>query len=359
MAEDSSQEKEEAPSEKKREDTRKKGQVAKSTEVNSVFVLLTAIFLLRLVGPWMMREFDSHIREYFALCSHPAEMSMQRLIDLSQGALTLLIKIILPFAGAILCAGVLANVVQIGLLFTFEPMIPKLEKLNPLSGLKRMFSMRTVVETIKNILKIILIGYIAYATIKGEYEILITLADVSVMMIWQFVLTSAYDIFVRTALVMLLIALADYGYQRYEHEKKLKMSHQEIKEEHKQMEGDPQVKARIRALQREMARRKMMDQVPQASVVVTNPTHLAIALSYDAEKNPNAAPMVVAKGKDLLALRIKTIAIENDVPIREDKALARAMYDKVEVGQEIPYEFFSAVAEIMAWVYGLKGKKAV
>ncbi|GBU23150.1 flagellar biosynthetic protein flhB [Fibrobacteres bacterium R8-0-B4] len=357
MAEDSSQEKEEAPSEKKREDTRKKGQVAKSTEVNSVFVLLTAIFLLRLVGPWMMREFDTHIRDYFALCS-VADMSMQRLIDLSQGAIVLLLKVILPFAGAILCAGVLANVVQIGLLFTFEPMIPKLEKLNPLSGLKRIFSMRTVVETIKNILKIILIGYIAYATIKGEYEILITLADASVAMIWQFVLASAYDIFLRTALVMLLIALADYGYQRYEHEKKLKMSHQELKEEHKQMEGDPQVKARIRALQREMARRKMMDQVPQASVVVTNPTHLAIALSYDPDKNPNAAPMVVAKGKDLLALRIKKIAAENDIPIREDKELARAMYDKIEVGQEIPYEFFAAVAEIMAWVYGLKGKKA-
>jgi flagellar biosynthetic protein FlhB len=356
MAEDSSQEKEQAPSEKKRDDARKKGNVAKSTEVNSVFVLLTAIFLLRLVGPWMMRELDAHLRDYFALCSLSTDMSMQRLIELSQGAIILLIKIILPFAGAILCAGVLANVVQIGLLLTFEPMTPKLEKLNPLSGLKRIFSMRTVVETVKNILKICLIGYIAYATIKGEYEILLTLADVSVMMIWKFVLASAYDIFLRTALVMLIIALADYGYQRYEHEKKLKMSHQELKEEHKQMEGDPQVKARIRALQREMARRKMMDQVPQASVVVTNPTHLAIALQYDPEKSD--APLVVAKGKDLLALRIKKIAEENDVPLYEDKPLARAMYDMVEVGSPIPVEFFEAVAQIMAWVYRLKGKKA-
>jgi flagellar biosynthesis protein FlhB len=355
MAEDSSQEKEEAPSEKKRDDARKKGTVAKSTEVNSVFVLLTAIFLLRLVGPWMMHEFDAHIRQYFALCS-TADMTMQRLIELSQGAIVLLIKVILPFAGAILCAGVLANIVQIGLLFTLEPMTPKLEKLNPLSGLKRIFSMRTVVETIKNILKIILIGYIAYATIKGEYAVLITLSDVSVMMIWQFVLTSTYDIFLRTALVMLIIALADYGYQRYEHEKKLKMSHQEIKEERKQMEGDPQVKARIRSLQREMARRKMMDQVPQASVVVTNPTHLAIALLYDPEKND--APLVVAKGKDLLALRIKKIAEENDVPLYEDKPLARAMYDMVEVGSPIPGEFFEAVAQIIAYVYKLKGKKA-
>jgi len=355
MAEDSSQEKEEAPSEKKRDDARKKGTVAKSTEVNSVFVLLTAIFLLRLTGPWMMREFDSHIREYFALCAVP-DMSMQRLIELSQGAIVVLLKIILPFAGAIMCAGVLANVVQIGLLFTFEPMIPKLEKLNPISGFGRIFSMRTVVETIKNILKICLIGYIAYATIKGDYGVLLTLADVSIMKIWEFVLSATYDIFLRTALVMLLIALADYGYQRYEHEKKLKMSHQEIKEEHKQMEGDPQVKARIRALQREMARRKMMDQVPQASVVVTNPTHLAIALLYDPEKND--APLVVAKGKDLTALRIKKIAEENDVPLYEDKPLARAMYDMVEVGEPIPGEFFEAVAQIIAYVYKLKGKKA-
>jgi flagellar biosynthetic protein FlhB len=354
MAEDSSQEKEQAPSEKKRNDARKKGTVAKSTEVNSVFVLLTAIFLLRLVGPWMMREFNANIRECFALCSLPADMSMERLISLSQGAILLLVKAILPFAGAILCAGVLANVVQIGLLLTLDPMIPKLEKLNPLSGLKRIFSMRTVVETVKNILKICLIGYIAYATIKGEYEILLTLADASITAIWKFVLASAYDIFLRTALVMLIIALADYGYQRYEHEKKLKMSFQEVKEEHKQMDGDPQVKARIRALQREMSRRKMMDQVPQASVVVTNPTHLAIALLYAPEKSD--APLVVAKGQDLLALRIKKIAEENGVPLYEDKPLARAMYNMVEVGSPIPEQFFTAVAEIIAWASKLKEK---
>jgi flagellar biosynthetic protein FlhB len=355
MAEDSSQEKEEAPSEKKRDDARKKGNVAKSTEVNSVFVLLSAIFLLRLVGPWIQSELIAHIREYFALCSSTTDMSMQRLIELSQGALVLLIKVVLPFAGAVMLAGVLANVVQIGLLFTWEPITPKLEKLNPLSGIKRIVSMRSVVETIKNILKITVIGYIAYVTIKNEYDILITLADASIAAIWKFILSSAYDIFVRTALVMLAIALADYGYQRYEHEKKLKMSHQEIKEERKQMDGDPQVKARIRSLQREMSRRRMMDQVPQASVVVTNPTHLAIALLYDPEKGD--APVVVAKGKDFVAQRIKKIAEENEVPLVEDKPLARAMYDKVEVGMPIPTEFFAAVAEVMAYVYKLKGKK--
>jgi flagellar biosynthetic protein FlhB len=353
MAEDSSQEKSEAPSDKKRQDERQKGSVAKSTEVNSALVLLTAIFLLRLVGPWRLAQIETSMREYIALCS-VTDMSMQRLIELSQASIVLMIKILLPFVGAIMLAGVVANVVQIGLLFTLKPIEPKLEKINPLSGFKRIFSMRSLVETLKNMLKITLIGYIAYITIKGEYAILIALADATVSAIWNFILAGAYDIFVRTALVLLVIAVLDYGYQRFEHEKKLKMTHQEIKEERKQMDGDPHVKARIRSLQREMARRRMMDQVPKASVVVTNPTHLAIALLYEPEKSD--APVVVAKGKDLVALRIKKIAAENDVPLVEDKPLARAMYDKVEVGMPIPMEFFVAVAEIMAQIFRMKGK---
>jgi len=261
----------------------------------------------------------------------------------------------LPILGAILFAGLIANIVQIGLLLTFDPITPKLEKINPLSGIKRIFSMRTIVETVKNLLKVGFIGYIAYITIESEYAILVGLADASVVAIWNFILVSAYDIFVRTSIVLLVIAVADYGYQRYEHEKKLKMTFQEIKQERKDIDGDPQVKARIRALQREMSRRRMMEQVPQASVVVTNPTHLAIALQYEPEKSD--APIVIAKGVDLIALKIKKIALENDIPVKEDKELARSMYDKVEVGLPIPMEFYTVIAELMAWVYGLKGKK--
>ena len=354
MAEDSSQEKTETPSEKKREDARKKGNVAKSTEVNSVFVLLTAVFLLRIAGPWMLEEIQASIRDFFALCSI-TDMSMERLTQLGQSAMILLIKIMLPILGAILFAGLIANIVQIGLLLTFDPITPKLEKINPLSGIKRIFSMRTIVETVKNLLKVGFIGYIAYITIESEYAILVGLADASVVAIWNFILVSAYDIFVRTSIVLLVIAVADYGYQRYEHEKKLKMTFQEIKQERKDIDGDPQVKARIRALQREMSRRRMMEQVPQASVVVTNPTHLAIALQYEPEKSD--APIVIAKGVDLIALKIKKIALENDIPVKEDKELARSMYDKVEVGLPIPMEFYTVIAELMAWVYGLKGKK--
>jgi len=355
MADDSSQEKSEAPTGKKREDARKDGTVAKSTEVNSVFVLLTAILMLRVIGPWIMDELEAFVVQCVMLCSH-TDMTMQTLLELSQNSLFMLVKIVLPLAGSILFAGLLANIIQIGWLFTLKPLQPKFSKINPFSGFKRLFAFRSIIETLKSILKITIIGYIAYITIRDEYEIIVTLADATVMTIWHTILTFAYDIFIRTAIVLFVIAAADYGYQRYEHEKKLKMSHQEIKEERKQMDGDPQVKGRIRSLQREMARRRMMGEVPKASVVVTNPTHYAIALLYDPAKSD--APIVVAKGVDLIAQRIKKIAAENNVPLHENVALARAMYDKVEVGLPIPTEFYSAIAEVMAWVFSLKNKSA-
>ncbi len=355
MAEDSSEEKTEAPSDKKRQDARQKGTVAKSTEVNSVLVLLVAILLFKVAGAWMMDEFASCIREFFALCSR-TEMSMQFFLELSNKTMILIFKLVMPIAGSILVVGVLANVIQIGLLFTLEPLTPKLEKINPLSGAQRLFSMRSLVELVKNILKIIVIGYVAYITIKGEYEKLLVLADASVFTIWQFTLAVAFKILLRVAIVLLIIAVLDYAYQRFEHEKKLKMTFQEVKEERKQMDGDPQVKSRIRSLQREMARRRMMEQVPKATVVVTNPTHIAIALRYDPSEND--APVVVAKGKQYMAERIKKIAAEHNIPMVEDKPLARAMYDKIDIGLPIPMEFFTAVAEIMAYVFRLKGRTA-
>ena len=185
---------------------------------------------------------------------------------------------------------------------------------------------------------------------------MLTLSDASVLSIWTYALAASYKVILRIVLAMIIIAVLDYAYQRFEHEKQLKMTHQEVKEERKQLEGDPQVKSRIRSLQREMARRRMMEQVPKATVVVTNPTHLAIALRYEPKEND--APVVVAKGKDLIAQRIKKLAKENNIPVVEDKPLARSMYNKVEVGFPIPVEFFTAVAEVMAYVYRLKNRNA-
>jgi len=355
MAEDSSQEKSEAPTAKKKADTRRKGNVAKSTDINSVFVLLAAIFMLRIAGPWMLDEMQANIRTFIEMFA-VTDMSMLRIIKIGQDSVMLTIKLMLPILGAVLFAGLIANLIQVGWLLTFEPLTPKLSKINPLSGVKRLFAFRSIVETTKNLLKISIIGYIAYITIRGGYDILVGLADASVAAIWNFLLVSTFDIFIRTALALIVIAIADYSYQRYDHTKKIKMTHQEIKEEHKQMEGDPKVKGRIRQLQREMSRRRMMDQVPQASVVVTNPTHLAIALRYDEVEYP--VPMVVAKGVDAEALKIKKTALEHGVPVREDVELARAMYPKVEIGMEIPAEFYVAVATVLAEIYKMKNHAA-
>jgi len=355
MAEESAEEKTEAPSDKKRQDAREKGTVAKSTEINSVIVLLTGILMIKWFGSWMYQEIERSAVFCFSSINDTA-MSDERFRHFVVEALLLLAKTALPVAGAIMIMGIFANVMQIGFLFTGKPLMPDLEKINPISGFGRLFSLRSVVETVKNIIKLSIIALIAYLTLKGEFGHMIQLADTPVVTIWGFMLSIAFKVMLRIALVLIIIAILDYAYQRYDHEKKLRMSHQEIKEERKQMEGDPQIKSRIRSLQREMARRRMMEQVPRATVVVTNPTHIAIALRY--EPSENDAPVVVAKGKRAIAERIRTIARENGIPIVENKPLARAMYDKVEPGLPIPMEFFTAIAEIMAYVYRLKNRRA-
>jgi len=355
MADDSAGEKSEAPSDKKRQDAREKGTVAKSTEINSVIVLLTGIYMLKWFGPWMYEQIASSTVAFFAAIKDTS-MSHTRCITLVTDALILLAKTALPVAGAIMITGVIANVAQIGFLFTLKPLMPDLAKINPIAGFGRLFSMRSIVETIKNIVKLTIIGVVAYYTLKAEYPRMIQLADTPVITIWFFMLTVGFEVMLRIALVLIIIAILDYAYQRFDHEKKLKMSHQELKEERKQMEGDPQIKSRIRSLQREMARRRMMEQVPKATVIVTNPTYIAIALRY--EPSEQDAPIVVAKGKRVIAERIRKIAREHNIPIVENKPLARAMYDKVEPGQPIPVEYFNAIAEIMAYVYRLKNRSA-
>ncbi|KMQ50607.1 Flagellar biosynthesis protein FlhB [Chitinispirillum alkaliphilum] len=355
MAEEPSEEKSEAPSEKRRQDSREKGTVAKSTEVNSVLVLITALFVMRLVGPWLINDLSGSLKEYLNLTS-TTEMSFEHSIELLRNMIVLALKYVMPVAGSILVVGVVANIIQIGFLFTLKPLEPKFEKIDPISGAKRLFSMRSLVELVKNIMKLAIIILVAYLTISGKYEEMLQLTGASVITIWYFILDAAFTIILRISLVLIIIAVLDYGYQRFEHEKKLKMTKQEVKEERKQMEGDPQIKARIRSIQREMARRRMMEEVPKATVVVTNPTYIAIALRYEPQENE--APVVVAKGKRVSAERIKKLAVKHDIPIVEDKPLARSMYDKIDVGFPIPVEFFTAVAEIMAYVFKLKNKTA-
>jgi flagellar biosynthetic protein FlhB len=355
VPEESFEERSEAASPKRRQDAREKGNVAKSTEINSVLVLLISIMVLRYIGPWMWEQLGEDMVRMFRLISGP-RMGQATVMVIVRNAVILFFKVSLPLTLAIMVTGVLANVIQIGFLATVNPIMPKLEKINPLTGFQRMFSMRSIVEALKGVFKMLIIGIVSYITIKGEYVQLLTIGDTSVSAIWLLTLLIGFKIVFRVILILIVLAVLDYAYQRYEHEKKLKMTRQEVKEERKQMEGDPQVKMRIRSLQREMARRRMMEEVPKATVVVTNPTTLALAIRY--ESATMRAPIIVAKGRQLVAERIKQIAREKNIPVVEDKLLARAMYDLVEPGDEVPVEFYNAVAEILAYVYKLQNKVA-
>ncbi len=348
---DSAQEKTEAPSEKRRSESREKGTVAKSSEVNSVLVLITSMFLLQTCGEWMMENITDITLRYIRMISHP-RMDYASLVACVNDLIWVTAKVSLPVVLGVMVIGVVANLIQVGFLFTLQPLQPKLEKINPIAGFGRLFSMRSLVETIKSLVKIGIIGYVAYASIAPRYSEFLTLADASVGGIWLFTIKFTYTIVWRIILVLIVIALLDYLYQRFEFEKSLKMTQEEVKEERKQMEGDPHIKGRIRSLQREMARRRMMSAIPQATVVVTNPTHLAIAIMYTPETMET--PKIIAKGKRLIAQKIKSIAAEHAIPIVEDKPLARAMYDKVNVGDDVPVDFFNAVAEILAYVFRLK-----
>jgi len=267
--------------------------------------------------------------------------------------LRLALGMILPLALFIAFWGVVGNLIQVGFLLTGKPLIPKFSKINPISGFKRYLSLRPIVDTVKNVLKLIIIAAVAYVHISARLEEIMGSLNETPGSIVVYMLLLVFEISIIIIIALLSIAVLDYSYQRYEHYKKMKMTKQQIKDEHKQADGDPQIKGRIRQLQREMSRRRMMENVPKATVVVTNPTHLSIAIQYEQEME---APLIVAKGADQVALKIREKAKEHNIPLYEDVALARAMYDKVEPGDMVPQEFFSAVAEIIAYVYKLQGK---
>ncbi len=254
----------------------------------------------------------------------------------------------------VLAVALLSSVMQVGVQFTALRF--QANRINPLNGLKRVFSVNGVGELFKGLFKLVVIGYVTYVSINGELAELMSLSKLSLGGIVFQNFTLLAKLFGRVALALVILAVFDYLFQRWQHEQRLKMTKQELKEELKQTEGDPQLRSRVRQIQREMSRARMMQNVPKADVVVTNPTHYAVALEYDREVM--SAPKVTAKGADFMAERIKAIARENDVPIVENPAVAREVYQQVEIGEEVPEQFFRAVAEILAYVYRLKGRSA-
>ncbi len=353
MADTSFQEKTEQASPKRREDARKKGQVARSMELNSVAILFFGLMSLTFFSGWFYQGLRQSFISNYAMIAN-IDLTAVKAYEIFRVNGFELLKIMFPMLAVMMVAGVLVNFAQVGLHFTPEPIIPKAEKLNFTKGFSRIFSKKTVVELFRDVIKISIIGYISYITIRDEIPNFLPLADQELSQIMSFAGMMALKVGLRVALALFLLAILDYAFQKFEFEKTIRMSKQEVKEEYKEFEGDPQIKARIRRIQREMSRRRMIQEVEKADVVITNPTHLAVALRYDMDKD--SAPTVVAKGERLIAQKIKEVAKKFNIPIVEDKPLARALFETVDIGMQIPMKLYRAVAEVLAYVYKQKGK---
>ena len=352
MADESFQEKTEKATPRRRAEARKKGDILRSTEVNSAIVLITGMMALRIFGNDVFSKLIYKMKWVFIRVS-AMELTPENTPDLVLAGITFFGSMIAPIVLVIMIAGLGANLVQGGLVFAGESVKPKFNRISPAKGLKRIFSMRSLVELAKGLMKVLIVGTIGYLTLKSELNVYPFLMDKDVSQIVAFVGTMSFKLAIRVSLVLLILAVFDYFYQKIEFEKKLRMTKQEVKEEFKRTEGDPLIKSRIRSIQMKQARQRMLNEVPEADVVVTNPVHLAVALKYDVKKM--AAPILVARGARLLAEKIKEIAIEHGVPVVENKMLARMLYRTTEVGSAIPLELYKAVAEILAYVYRLKG----
>ncbi|RPI71960.1 MAG: flagellar biosynthesis protein FlhB [Desulfobacteraceae bacterium] len=352
MAEASYQDKTEPATGKKREDARKKGDVAKSRELGSVAVLLAGVIYLIFNCKSMTIRLGEQIKQVFALIPQVNRDDFN-LVELVNRTVLGTITFMLPMMLTLFAAAVLANYLQIGLLWSTESLTPQFSKLNPVTGLERLFSKRALVELVKSILKLLIVSWAAFSVLHEEMKNMVPLLYQDKIQIFAMLGGVSLKVVMRCCWVILIMAILDYAYQKWDYEQKLKMTKQEVKDEFKHAEGDPLIKGRIRSMQRDMARRRMMQEVPKADVVITNPIHLAVALRY--EPKEMAAPKIVAKGAERIAERIKEIAGAHKIPLVENRTLAQNLY-KLDLGQEVPAHFYQAVAEILAYVYKLKKK---
>lgn len=359
MADDAFQqeEKTEEPTQKRLEDARLEGNVPRSVELSSTMILLTGVLGIYFLGSMMWRRMEE-VGYFFFNNAVDLEINRESVTEFTKAAVYFLIQVTGPLFLLLIVVGVISGIAQSGPNFTLKPLQPKASKLNPLKGLKRTFaSSRALVELLKSLLKVVIVTGLSAWTINGMFADYILLLDQEVGQFFLYLMKQIFLLSLRIALVLMIIAILDYLWQRYQHIKNLRMSRQEVKDERKQQEGDPVIKSRIRAIQMEMARRRMMQAVKEADVVVTNPTSLAVALKYDQEEMN--APVLIAKGARLVAEKIKEIARANDIPIVENKPLAQVLYKTVELGMEIPAQLYRAVAEVLAYVYRLKKKRIV
>ena len=346
-------EKTEEPTPKKRSDARNKGQVARSQELNAAFVLLAGFFVIDLLWENIyanIAAFSSYIFSNLGLFGTSTEAIMGLLLEI----ISLLAKTSFPIMIGIMILALGINIYQVGFVISTQKLEFNLNKLNPINGFGRIFSKRSLIELLKSLFKVLVIGFFLYMYLKDEipfmpyfiyYDLPYSLAEIA---------DKIFAMVFQVIAVIMVLAVADYAYQQWQTTQDLKMTKQEVKDEYKQSEGDPQIKGKIKQKQRQMAMQRMMQEVPKADVIVTNPTHFAVALLYE---QGMSAPKVVAKGQDIVAQRIKEVARENNITIVENKPLARALFDTVEIGGFVPESLYKAVAEVLAYVYKLKHKK--
>lgn len=353
MADESMQEKTEPATEKKRREAREEGDVARSVEIPSVFVLLGGVCAIYMAAGFMYKNLVTVMRGCF-MFDHVPDFTDKHCISLLYRYSAEFFLTFAPVMVTVFLMAFLTNIYMVGFQISWKAIGIKFSKLDPVNGLKKKFSLMSLVELLKSIVKLLIIGFLAWFAVRGELDRLVHLYDFTVGQIMLYLMKVVFKIFLWVIIPMMAMAIVDYLYQKWQFEEKLKMTKQEVKEEHKQTEGDPQIKSRIKTLQYEAARKRMMSDVPKADVIVTNPTHIAVAIKYD--PLTMKAPKVVAKGAGVIAEKIKEIAATSRVPIIENKELARNLYKTVSIGSEIPGNFYRAVAEVLAYVFKMKGK---
>ncbi len=354
FADDSTGEKTEQATPRRREEARQKGQVFKSADLNSAIILLAGSIGVFITFPLMISSLEQFTRLYIldrTLADFDAAYAYFLLIEI----IKLMAKITLPIFAITFMAALLVSYLQVGFLFSSEALAPKLERLNPVEGFKRIFSKRALVELLKSLMKIGITGYIVYTVIKKNLYILPRFVDMDLAASMSSLGSIILEMALKIGLVFIIIGIIDYIFQWYEHEQSLKMSKYDVKQEYKQVEGDPMIKSKQRQIQREASMRRMMTEVPKADVIITNPTHFAVALQYKA--NSMEAPKVIAKGQDFIAFKIREIAEANHVIIVENPPLARTLFYTTNIGDLVPEDLYQAVAEVLAFVY--KQKKMV
>lgn len=339
---------------KKRKDERKKGNIFFSKDVLTIASLFGSFYSLKILFPYIYGTIKESMMRHLVELSALSSLSVSSLHDQISDVVITSMKLLIPILLIAVGIGILATGIQTKFIFTGKNMMPQFSKLNPLSGIKNLFSIKNLVELLKNLLKVSLLFVILYTVLKGELNNISRTLDMDLTVSVSYILTTVMTMILKVGLVFAAIAAFDYFFQRWDYEKKIRMSKQDIKEEFKQIEGNPAIKGKIRDIQRQRARMRMMQAVPMADVIVRNPTHYAVALKYDINKDN--APIVVAKGQDELALRIIRAGKEHNVYIMENKPLARAIYATTHVGAEIPEEYYSTVAEILVYVYRLNHK---